>query len=201
MNSAVFCLHYLPNIEWYCNFIRYEKVYLERHENFEKSSYRNRCEILGANGPLTLSVPILGGRDHHRSYTATEIFYNNNWQRIHWNSIMSAYGKTPFFEYYAPLFNKHYCERKTLLFDLNMGLLLEINTILKLKIAVELTETYQKDITESIDQRILQPIELSRYYQAFENKHGFVSNLSILDLIFHEGPNATRYLLQQKSPA
>lgn len=202
MNSAVFCLHYLPNIEWYCHFIRFDHVVLEKHENFVKSSFRNRCDIYGANGCLTLSIPVAGGRDHHRLYAETKVFNTSNWQRVHWNSIVSAYGKAPFFDYYAPQLQVHYQKAWESLFDFNLQLLLQLNTILKIGTPITFTESFKKELSNGItDCRNLKPLILSRYYQSFENLHGYIPNLSILDLLFHEGPLAVNYLSQQKSPA
>ncbi|MBK8658358.1 MAG: WbqC family protein [Bacteroidetes bacterium] len=202
MNSAIFCLHYLPNIEWYCHFIRFENVILEKHENFVKSSFRNRCDIYGANGRLTLSIPVSGGRDHHRLYTETNVFNGSNWQHVHWNSIVSAYGKAPFFDYYAPQLQEYYLKEWESLFDFNLQLLQQLNTILKIETPITFTESFENEPGNGItDCRNLKPFFLSRYYQSFESRHGFIPNLSILDLLFHEGPLAVNYLSQQKSPA
>ena len=132
MSSAVLDLQYLPNISWFKNYVKYERVWIEKEENFVKSTGRNRCSIAGANGPQILTIPLLGGRDHHRKYTDTKIAYTTHWQDSHWHSIKSAYGSAPYFEFYAHIFQKFYEKPYVFLYDFNHDLLQAVLSALKL---------------------------------------------------------------------
>ena len=199
MASAVLHLQYLPQISWFVNYVKYEPILIERQENFVKSTMRNRCQIAGANGRQTLTIPLVGGRDHHRKYADTQIAYTANWHDNHWHSIKSAYGSAPYFEFYAHIFQKFYEKQYLLLFDFNLELLNSVIAALKLSKGYDLTHEYQKDMPGVIDLRSSQTTiattgPLPRYYQVFEERHGFIPDLSILDLIFNLGPQAKDYL-------
>ena len=187
MNSATFYLPYLPNISWLQNFVKHDVVFIEAEENFVKSSCRYRCEIAGANGKQILTVPIIGGRDHHQLYKAVKISYSENWQKKHWQSICSAYGSAPFFEFYALKFQPFYEKQFEFLFEFNLELLNMTLTVLKLKKDFELTTEYQKTNSEMIDLRSNKQTSSIKYYQVFEARNGFIPNLCVLDLIFNEG--------------
>lgn len=199
MTAALLSLNYLPNITWFKSYVQYGNIWLERHENFVKSTGRNRTEIAAANGRQTLTIPLAGGRDHHRKYTDTKIAYITNWQANHWHSIRSAYGSAPYFEFYAHVFQKFYEKEYPYLFDFNLELLNATISVLKLKKGFELTATYEKtpvDIADMRSRRSVTPEDalLPRYLQVFEARHGFITNLSILDLIFNIGPQSGQYL-------
>jgi len=199
MADALLDLPYLPNTWWFRNFLSHDTVWIERHENFVKSTGRNRCEIAGANGRQTLTIPLLGGRDHHQKYTDTKISYTSNWQDNHWHSIQSAYGSAPYFEFYAHIFQKFYEKQPVFLYDFNLELLQASLAILKMKKSFEFTTMYQNKFETGVDLRstrgsFTKPVVLPRYLQVFEERHGFISNLSILDLIFHLGPHSNEYL-------
>lgn len=196
MNTALLELPYLPNANWLGNFLGHEIILLEREENFVKSSFRNRCEIAGANGKQQLSIPLKGGRDHHQLYKEVRIDNTKMWQKVHWQSIRSAYGSTPFFEFYADRFQPFYEKEYELLFDFNYEILQSVLKILKAYKPFELTTSFEKDPADKIDFRnkSVASIDLPRYYQPFEARNGFLSNLCALDLIFNLGPEAKTYL-------
>src|SRR4030043_240854 len=98
--SALLSIAYLPPVQYMTKFLAYERVYIEIHENFQKQSYRNRCVIYGANGPLTLVIPVKKKHSIKNIITDIRIDYNTEWQNIHWKSLVSAYQNTPFFEFY-----------------------------------------------------------------------------------------------------
>lgn len=199
MSSAVLNLHYLPNIEWFKNYVRYDNLIVEKHENFVKSTGRNRCYIVAANGRQILTIPLTGGRDHHRKYTDTKIAYTTRWQDSHWHSIKSAYGSAPYFEFYAHIFQKFYEKEYEFLFDFNAELLQAVLSALKLKKSFEFTIDYQKEVDGAIDLRSEKnaSVNMLRYLQVFEERHGFIPNMSIIDLIFNLGPQAALYLHQR----
>ena len=199
MSAAVLELPYLPNISWFKNYVRYEQIWIEQHENFVKSGSRNRCRIAGANGLQTLTIPLQGGRDHHRLYTNTQIAYHSDWQKNHWHSIRSAYGSAPYFEFYAHLFQKFYEKQYPLLFDFNLELLRATLAALKMKKGFEFTTVYENKFDDKTDLRSqrnasTETPNLPRYYQVFEERNGFIADLSVLDLIFNLGPQSSDYL-------
>ncbi len=199
MAAAIMPLVYLPNISWFQNFLKYESVLIEREENFVKSTYRNRCEIANAAGKMALSIPIIGGRDHHQKYKDVKISYKTNWQHQHWQSLLSSYGSTPFFEFYADRVQNFYEKEFELLFDFNLELLHMILASLTVKSKLPMTSTYEKLLIGTVDLRNInklktEQIEIPRYYQVFEERNGFISNLCILDLLFHKGPQSIDYL-------
>lgn len=201
METHLIELPYLPSILWFRNFLRFENVCIECEENFVKSTYRNRCEIAGANGRQMLSIPLQGGRDHHRLYKETRILSDKRWQRIHWQSIRSAYGSAPFFEFYEDRFCRFYETEFEYLFDFNYQLLHSLLMTLKIDKSFRFTEVYETRPETTVDCRNVSTKEIEmnpRYYQVFETRNGFQPKLSIVDLIFHEGPAAKEYLLRLK---
>ena len=200
MTSVLLDLPYLPSVLWFGNFLKHETVWIEHEENFVKSSHRNRCDIAGAGGKLTLSIPLQGGRDHHQKYRETKISYQSNWQSSHWQSIKSCYGSAPYFEFYCEKFEQFYEKHYDFLFDFNLDLLDASINALKLKKGFYLTTNYEKLPADNLDLRTGRvkqaTIQLPRYYQVFEDKNGFIPNLSILDVIFNLGPGAKEYLIR-----
>ena len=198
MKATLLELPYLPNVIWFRNFLKYENTLIEREENFVKSSFRNRCEIAGANGKQKLSIPIVGGRDHHQLYKNVKVDNSVQWQKIHWQSIRSAYGSTPFFEFYAERFQPFYEKEFEFLFEFNHELLKTVLKILKTEKAFELTSMFYKQPEGVIDLRGKKEAEpLKRYYQTFEDRNGFQENLSVIDVVFNLGPQAKEYLFKK----
>ena len=202
MNSATLYLPYLPNLWWFSNFLKHETVIIEREEKFVKSSFRNRCIISGANGIQILSIPVIGGRDHQQFYKEVEISNHYYWHNKHWKSILSAYGSTPYFGYYADRLEPLYKKTQLSLFEFNHELLKTLLLLLKVNKEFTFTSVYDKNPADTLDLRSVKSTEeqlhTQRYYQVFENKNGFIANLSIIDLLFHLGPKSKDYLLSLK---
>jgi hypothetical protein len=194
MTSALLYLPCLPNINWLQNFVKYENVMLEREENFVKSSFRNRYEIGGANGKQILTIPLQGGRDHHRLYKNTKIAYTGHWQKKHWQAICTAYGSAPFFEFYAHKFQPFFETETENLFEYNLGLLNVVLAALKLKKQFELTMVYDKASLGYTDLRNDKAISGIKYYQVFSERVGNMPNLCALDLIFNEGTRSQQVI-------
>lgn len=190
-------LGYLPPVSWFVTLAKHETVVLEQHEHYVKGSYRNRCSIAAVNGIQRLTIPLRKGKNQQQPIREVRIAYDEPWQLQHWRAICSAYGNSPFFEHYAGLFkpifeNKNY----EFLWDWNSDLLLLSMNILKIKKPLLLTEVYEPQPIERLDLRAAfgekpatqnvgyQPI---KYPQVFEDRLGFLENLSILDLIFCAG--------------
>lgn len=204
MKSLV-SIQYLPCVQWFSKLITGNAV-IEQCENYLKGGYRNRCHIIGANGVLTLSVPLLKGKNQQTSIRKVGISYSYNWQKMHWQSIRSAYGKAPFFEFYADELKLHYEKKTTSLFDFNLGL---IQTILELmgldNSCISFSDTFEKHPDVLLDFRNgISPnknkqihdehFEAMEYAQVFTEKHGFIGNASVLDLLFCTGPEAVMIL-------
>jgi hypothetical protein len=180
-------------------------VFIEKHENFQKQSYRNRCYIYGANGIQCLVIPVKKLHGEKTPITDVEIDYTSNWNKIHLKSIQSAYQTSPFYEYYADEFNALYDKMPERLFDLNLVLCRYILKQAGLQTNIQFTETFEKIPADGIDFREgLQPkprlhkpdtnFSPAPYQQVFQERFGFLPNLSIIDLLFNEGPNARQVL-------
>jgi hypothetical protein len=181
-------------------------VLFELHDNYQKQTYRNRTYIYGANGKLLLNIPIKhGGTNGKQKYNEVLIENNFPWQKEHWKSLEAAYRTSPFFEFYADELYPLFHEKQTKLLDFNMECFQYISDCLQLETELSTTQLYQKIYGADIqDQRGLinakqeAATKFPKYTQVFDEKHGFLPNLSILDLIFNEGPNALTYLEQIK---
>lgn len=190
---------YLPNLDYFKLLLQGRPVYIEKHEHFIKQTYRNRCIIYSANGPLTLSIPLVKQQDKER-ITDKLISYQEDWQKQHWRAITSAYKNSPYFEYFEDELKPFYEKQYAHLLDYNLNLTETLLKILRQKVDLHFTEDYQKDYPDDLDAReILHPkktplYQHPAYYQVFSNKHGFIPNLSVIDLIFNEGMNAVKYL-------
>lgn len=201
-------LHYLGCITYFAELLKHPSVVFEQYEFFEKSTFRNRCYIAGSNGVLMLSIPLVGGRHQHQTISKdVRIDYSYNWQRVHWNSIESAYQSSAFFDYYADSLQPSYLVKPAFLFDFNYTLLQVILKLLRTEITSSFTRSYNKhyESDEIIDFRnCIHPKQLKQtghfyypfpaYFQIFAHKYGFLPNLSILDLMFAKGPDTLNYL-------
>lgn len=199
MSGVLLPLVYLPNVYWFKNFLLRESALIEREENFMKGTWRNRCEIAGANSRQLLSIPLKGGRDHHRLYKEVKIDYTVHWQKNHWQSIKSAYGSSPFYDHYEHKFYPLYQTQIDLLFDFNTELLKLVLQILKTEKRIEFTTIFDREVVGITDLRNTKAKQEAdfknpHYLQPFETKNGFLPNLSIIDVIFNLGPAAKTYL-------
>lgn len=190
---------YFAPIQYYSKLLNADKVYIEQFENFIKQTYRNRCMVLGGNGVIQLIVPVVKGRGPKILIRDLKISYDTDWQRNHWRTIFSAYSSSPFFEYYNDDIHPFFETKHKFLLDFNLKIHETICELLEIENNTELTPDFEKvpeetiNLRESISPKIknqnelhFQPVE---YTQVFSDKLGFVPNLSILDLLFNEGPN------------
>lgn len=202
-NSAYLSTAYLGPVQQYVKMAQYGSISMEREENYIKQTYRNRCVLAAANGPLTLSVPIVKPDELKCPTKDIRISDHGNWRHLHWNALVSAYNMSPFFEYYADDFAPFYERRFTFLFDFNEALRQLICELIDLQPQVRYTDSYQPtvshDFRESIRPRHPEPDATFRpapYYQVFQAKFGFLPNLSIVDLLFNMGPESLLVLRQ-----
>lgn len=201
---SLFIPTYFSPISQYSEIINSDEVLFEMDDNFQKQSYRNRCYIFNTNGKQLLNIPVKHPLSSSRKKTKDTLVENvTPWQDQHFKSLKTAYRNSPFFEFYvddlAPIFEKEY----KFLQDINIDTFLFISEALQLESKFKKTTTYTTE-TQSTDFRALADIKnqpthkVSKYIQMFDDKHGFISNLSILDLLFMEGPNAISFL--EKKP-
>jgi len=190
---------YFPNIATYVVMTQSNDAVFETHDSYQKQTYRNRCYIYGANGKLSLNIPVHYSQKNRQNTEEIRIDNSSKWQSIHWKSIESAYKTSPFFEFYEDEFTMLFNTPKEFLLDFNLECIAVINQCLGLEMAISKSNQFTKTTSETdyrflVNARKEAKIEVSAYIQVFQDKHGFISNLSILDLLFNEGPNASNYL-------
>lgn len=193
---------YLGNIRYYTKLLQTaEPAVIEQHENFVKQSCRNRCDILGANGVISLIIPVHKTSGEKTPIRQTRIDYSKNWQHRHWNSIHSAYKNSPYFDHYAARFEPFYREQTELLWDFNREIQQVVLDALGAEPQFRYSEDYMRPTNPDEDfrnafsdkPRLYRPdpaFHAVPYYQVFSEKMPFVPDLSILDLLFCEGPGA-----------
>ena len=189
---------YFPPIEYFALLARYSVVYMEAFEHYQKQSWRNRCRILSANGPLDLSFPVVHSGLREQPITGVLVDYSTPWVPKTEKAIESAYSSSPFFDYYRdPIWEILDSEPATL-WDLNMRIITFFCS--KLGIQVQILPTLEfcgdaVDIHPKRPNSILQDLGLGRpYYQVFGPRFGFTPGLSIMDLLFNEGPESIALL-------
>ena len=193
---------YLAPIEYYSALFNSKFAMIEINENYQKQSYRNRCIIAGANGPLSLSIPIQKPYKAKCKMKDIRIADHGSWQHLHWNAIISAYSSTPFFQYYEDDFRPFYERKVNFLHDFNEELRILICNLIDIECNAEQTVEYIEendkqflDLREKIHPKRKTNFKTAPYYQVFAKKYGFLNNLSIIDLLFNMG-NETRLFLR-----
>lgn len=194
---------YFPNVSHFVSMIHADVLMFEVHDNYQKQTYRNRTNIYGANGKLSLTVPVIYSQKNRQFYRDIKISNVDKWQGLHWKSLQSAYKTSPFFEFYedelAPLFHT----KQEFLLDFNFKCLEVIFECLQLDFNYKTTSAFKIEPNDCLDYRHLVNARKEKehlfepYTQVFSNKHGYINNLSILDLLFNEGTNTVSYLQSQ----
>jgi len=199
--GTVLPMFYLPPVEYFIQLNRHKaNILIEREEHLIKQTYRNRAHIYSPDGMLALTVPLVKGSKVHTKMKDVKISYDFNWQRLHWMSLQNCYRRSAYFEFYEDDFARFYDRNFEYLFDYNEELLRLIIKLLKLKVDYKLTTEYHEVYPEMLDlRRAITPkkesdIDQKPYFQLFEERHGFLKNLSIVDLLFNHGPQAINYL-------
>lgn len=199
---------YLAPLHYYARMLNCNRVVIEQHENYIKQTYRNRCMILSANGAMPLSIPVdkaMPGKCPIRDIRLSD---HNPWQTLHWRSIEAAYNSSPFFEYYRDAIEPYFQQKWDFLFDFDIALQEAILSCLDMNPDITFTDSFQKEVSSDVlDLRYsleptTEPFQVDQnykeisYYQVFDKKFGFISNLSIIDLLFNMGPESFLILKQ-----
>ena len=207
MSTALLQTTYFGPIQWYQKLYRYDQTLIEQHDSYQKQTYRNRCVIATANGLQALTVPVehdtLNIKNEILKVKDLRISDHNNWRRIHWNALQSAYNESPFFDYYADDIRLFFEKKYEFLVDFNEAIRQTVCNLLDIHPQVSYTTDFSRQPSDIDDYREVinakhpqadADFQPRRYWQVFEGKHGFQSNLSILDLLFNMGNEAVFYL-------
>lgn len=201
-NSLLLPAFYLPNVSYFKVINGSpEHIQIEQHEHFPKQTYRTRARIATANGVLDLIIPVVHGKKERVPMKEVRISYDHDWQRLHWLSLETAYRSSAYFEYYEADFRVFYERKFDYLLDYHVEQLALLLRLLKLPRTVTFTETYRAEPSGLVDYREhIHPKKPSLfqdfrpYYQVFGEKNGFIADLSVVDLLFNQGPQAKIYL-------
>ena len=198
-------IQYFGTINWFKLLFNYSNIQFEQYETYQKMSFRNRCIIAGSNGLINLSVPLAKGRGQKELTKDVRISYSEKWQEQHWRSIRSCYGNSPFFEFYEEGVKQLFNIQPVFLFDYNLQIFDWVKARLKYSGKLSVSENYlahtipstvdarNSMLPKSYDQQDLNVV----YHQVFEDKIGFKPNLSILDLLFCNGPSSKAILMAE----
>lgn len=188
-------------VNYFARLVREKEITLEQYDHYHKQTYRNRCKILGPNGVISLSIPVKKKRGTKNLLRDIRIDYDTAWNRNHWRSLVAAYASSPFFEYLSDDLAGFYDTRYKFLIDLNLHLVeFTLGLISGLEIPIRCSTSYS-DICDNSDpryfihpkkdERVEDPdFQIIEYHQVFSDRFGFQANLSVLDLLFNEGPGA-----------
>ena len=221
---------YLAPVQYYAWMLAADEVLLEQHDHYMKQTYRNRCTIAAADGPLSLTVPIIKPETDKCPMKDIRISDHGNWRHLHWNALKSAYRMSPFWEYYEDDFRPFYEKKWEFLMDYNQELQEKVCELIDMSPRIKRTEEFALPINslinsdinkvqENVDDGILKPQETSffdlrevihpkkelasdgkfkvvPYYQVFQERQGFLPNMSIMDLLMNMGPESLLVLRQ-----
>lgn len=202
MQEILLHLPYFGPVSHFKEVVKPTTIWFENEDNYQKQTYRNRTYIYGANGKLLLNIPVkhlnAPGVKLHQKYKDVRIENDFKWQQLHWKSLKSAYQTSPFFEYYEDDFAPLFHGKEDFLMEFNYKCFDLVCECLQLTVDFKKTAEYFREPPGIIDRRDLINAKTSRevpeYIQVFQDKKGFIQDLSILDLLFNEGPNAINYL-------
>lgn len=197
---------YWPNLHYFFYVLNSENISIEQCENYQKQSFKNRTQILSANGLLNLTIPVVNG-NHKQQVKDIKICYRQNWQKNHWRAIISAYKNSPYFEFFEEDIKQFYFKEYSHLFEFNRLQLQLILKLLKYPKQLNISENFKNKTENQIDLRntihpkvsfkndsiVLNKLNTA-YYQTFETKFGFCPNLSVLDSLFNIGLNTLNLL-------
>lgn len=196
--SIVFPIAYFGSIAYYRQLVSSKQFFIEQHETYLKQTIRNRSTIYSSNGPLDLSIPVKKVFGNKTITKDIQISYDEDWVKNHWKALESAYMHTPYFEHYGSEVFQLISSKETSLLNFNLTILKSTIKWLDLDVDFIRTESYSKNVDEDFRTfNFNQPNvdDKTSYYQVFSGKHGYIPNLSLLDLLFHEGPLARNFIV------
>lgn len=202
MGDIIIYPTYFPSISQFAGIVQAENVILETEDNFQKQTNRNRMYIYSPNGLQLLNIPVKHSKQHHQKTKDVKLETAFDWQKQHFKSLEAAYRTSPFFEYFEdallPIFEK----KHEFLLDLNLQTMEIVASCLRMKFEFKRTTEYFHEVPKFLDLRILangkkDQTQVDSYSQVFDEKFGFINNLSVLDLLFNEGRFAQEYLQKQ----
>lgn len=204
MASALLSSTYFGPVQWYQKLNRYDTCLIEQHDHFVKQTYRNRCVIAATNGLQTLSIPVEKFEGAKCEMRDVRISDHANWRHQHWYALQSAYGESPFFEYYEDDICPFFERKWDFLYDFNWEITLKMCELIDIMPCMRRTDSYEQEPSEGvIDFReTIRPKHPGRddefsprtYYQVYQQKYGFQPNLSVLDLLFNQGNESVLFL-------
>jgi len=213
MTTALLQTTYFGPIQWYQKLYRYDHCLIEQYDSFQKQTYRNRCVIATANGVQALTVPVEHQANSQEPKANGQfvkdlrISDHNQWRRVHWNALQSAYSESPFFEYYADDLHLFFEQKYEYLLDFNEAIRQKVCELIDIHPQVTYTTDYAssvshqssaitdfRDVINAKHPQADAEFTPKEYWQVFQHKHGFLPNLSILDLLFNLGPESIFYL-------
>jgi hypothetical protein len=208
MAISLFATAYAGPVQYYWHINRSEEILIDHQEHYVKQSWRNRCLIAGANGPITLTIPVELPANGEKGINSIKMSSHGNWKHVHWISIESAYKNSPYFDYYEEAFRSLYEANFVFLIDFNEALHRLFCQLLGIKADFSATTAfippnqvpanwhdYRDLIHPKKELAAVDPtFEIIPYYQVFQHKQGFLPNLSMFDLLFNQGPEAVFYL-------
>ena len=202
MKSILIHPSYFPSISHYIAMANADAVTLEMEDNFQKQTNRNRMYIYSPNGIQLLNIPIKHSKNTHQKIQDVKLETAFDWQKQHFKSLEAAYRTSPFFEYFEDDLMPIFTKKHTFLMDLNLQTMELVSKCLGMDFNPQKTTEYFHEVPDHEDFRYLingkkDTTQLETYTQVFEEKHGFLNNLSILDLLFNEGRYAKDYLKRQ----
>lgn len=199
--GAVFPMFYLAPIEYFTKLLAHKQsILMEKEEHFPKQTYRNRANIFTPDGQLAITVPVVKGSKNHTKVKDVKISYDFRWQQVQWTTLQTCYRRSAYFEFYEDDLRPFYEKRFDYLFDYNEQYFHFILKAMKLKIDCAYTESYEPlyagldDYRQNINPKLESSYQNKPYFQVFEDRHGFIKNLSIVDLLFNQGPYSINYL-------
>lgn len=195
-NKLVLPITYLGAVSYYALMQYFDIVYIETKENYIKQTDRTRTVIASANGALQLTIPVSKRSGLKIPITDVEISYAEPWHKVHWQAIVSAYNSSPFFEYYADEIEELYLNQTEKLLDFNIKLQDLLIELFQIEANIRYTDQFIKVYDDdTLDLRYTEPsiLSLPEYRQVFDDRHGFMSNMSCIDLLCNLGPESAAY--------
>lgn len=208
MQTLLLSSSYLPPVLWFVELVHHDNAVVDQHEHYQKQTFRNRCRIAMPDGPADLVIPV-ENPGNHAAMRDLRISDHGNWRHHHWNALKTAYGKSPFFEYYADDFAPFYEQRFPFLLDFNESLCRLVCQLIDIETPIHRSASYLSPADAALDASLTDARNLvspktyndktnrcaTAYYQVFAQRLGFLPHLSIADMLFNMGPESLVVLL------